>query len=141
MNIQNKHNLNQLELINQYGKRIAELNITGAFPEGYYSITEIIKCQIHSYWTELIVAANWHPIDYTNNEFSYPIVIPFNNLFLKESVGPKEMDPRKLIGATIKVIQVEKFETEYNGEIKSKLKAKWELIGYKEFHMQAAVAL
>ena len=123
-------NLTVERLLNLYSKRINELKEQGAknaFGEGYYKITSIEQIKLFPNWLELYVRADWKPLEEKQGH-SLGLIVRLGDLYGRDSKGPKELDPALLLNAIITVKEVEVYTQEWNGELKTKFKANWEIL-------------
>jgi hypothetical protein len=122
----------KLSLLAEYAKRTAELNIHNGISDGYYKIEEILACDSTGNYTVLRVNASWHPTDRKLTEASYSVTVSLNGLFSRISTGPKEVNPKALLGAVIHVKKVDLQKYEWENKEKVSVKIDWDIISFPE---------
>ncbi|RZK67606.1 MAG: hypothetical protein EOO92_24090, partial [Pedobacter sp.] len=102
-----------LKLLAEYGKRVKELNVYGALPEGYYLIGEVAVTTFNGY-SNVHANAMWHPKNKEVKQTNYPVSVNLSGLYNRISFGPKEFNPNCLNGVTIQVKSCTIHEYEYD---------------------------
>ncbi|MDQ8005498.1 MAG: hypothetical protein REI64_11915 [Pedobacter sp.] len=122
----NNSKLDFLSLYTEKCRKIKKYGVKRPLVEGYYCITELIDVEFHANWLRFMVSADWVPLDVSpDSEDEINIILDLGVLFNNFSDGPKEINPKTLNGAVIKVSEVKLLEGEYEGVTKFSLSAVW----------------